>query len=361
MDRRLHRDQQHAVGEGEVQADQSIIEENQSIQNERWCVMGYATVQRVPRIQDYATALKLHDNIKPLRGRSPEIKPLGDRRDADTYHIRKDGDSVELVLYLTPVITFMPDGEVVLFVDGYNTVATHQFIQQVLGISASGVRRTTVLTINNMKYTLADKDKLSLRKDVGGNWQVLNASQQWTWRLDRKAVSKVRAQYGEFYKYLKGFVSLRTESMKATYWRDDEKDCIRVQQSEFKSVCGGTFPMSEYAYMDKRGKQSMDWNPVKPHQYEKSAVMFEKLIRPDQPEEGKHTNFYKAALLLIAKLENDRMDIRTDDVTVVSKNIVPLLDEVLFQLHAHQVLIRKALPQGKVSTGRYEHWMTEWQ
>jgi len=332
--------------------------------------MGYATVQKVPRINDYALALRIHDNTKPLRGRSPEIKPLGDRRDADTYHIRKEGDSVELVLYKTPVITFMPDGEVVLFVDSYNTVATHQFIQQVLGISAGGVRRTTVLTINNSKYTLAAKDKLRLRKvniftyanyaDVGGNWQVLNPAQQWTWRLDRKAVTNVRAQYGEFYKYLKGFVNLRTESMKATNWRNDEKDCIRVQQSEFKSVFGSMTSVRSYAYMDKRGKQHINYSNVKPEQYAASSNAFDCLIRPDQPEEDKHTNFYKAALLLVAKLESDAMDIRTDDVTVVSKNIVPLLDDVLFMIHAHQVLIRKALPQGKVSSGIYEHWMLEW-
>jgi len=322
--------------------------------------MGYATVQRVPRIHDYAQALRIHDTIKPLRGRSPEIKPLGDRRDADTYHIRMNGEAVELVLYKTPVITFMPDGEVVLFVDSYNTVATHQFIQQVLGVSVWGVRRTTVLTINNSKYTLAAKDKLRLRKDVSGNWQVLNPAQQWTWRLDRKAVTNVRAQYGEFYKYLKGFVNLRTESMKATNWRDDEKDCIRVQQSEFKSVFGSMTSVRSYAYMDKRGKQHINYSNVKPEQYAASSNAFDCLIRPDQPEEDKHTNFYKAALLLVAKLESDAMDIRTDDITVVSKNIVPLLDGVLFMIHAHQVLIRKALPQGKVSSGIYENWMLEW-
>lgn len=322
--------------------------------------MGYATVQRVPRIQDYATALKLHDNIKPLRGRSPEIKPLGDRRDADTYRIRKDGDAVELVLYKTPVITFMPDGEVTLFVDSYNTVSTHQFISHVLGVNASGVRRTTVLTINNMKYTLANKDKLSLRKDVGGNWQVLNAIQQWTWRLDRKAVTNVRSKYGEFYKYLKGFVNLRTESITENTWNPRTFDGIHVQQSEFKSVFGSMTSVRSYTYMDKLGKQASNWNPVKPSQYKASSNAFEVLIRPDQPEEDKHTNFYKAALLLVAKLENDAMDINVDSIRVRSKHIVPLLDDILFMMNAHQVLIRKALPQGKVSTGIYEHWMLEW-
>jgi hypothetical protein len=254
----------------------------------------------------------------------------------------------------------MPDGEVVLFVDSYNTVSTHQFIQQVLGIGASGVRRTTVLTINNSKYTLADKDKLRLRKDERGNWCVLNPTQQWSWRLDRKAVTNVRTKYSEFYKYLKGFVNLRTESI-TQRWNSSTYDGIHVQQSEFKSLFGSMVSIRSYAYMNKRGKQSLDWNAVKPEQYAASSNAFDCLIRPDQPEENKHTNFYKAALLLIAKLETDAMDIRVDSATVRAKHIVPLLDEVLFQMYAHHVLVRKALPQGKVSSGIYERWMLEWE
>jgi hypothetical protein len=315
---------------------------------------------RVPRVHNYADALRIHDNTKPLRGRSPEIKPLGERRDADTYHIRKHGDAIELVLYKTPVITFMPDGEVVLFVDNHNTVSTHQFISHVLGVSAWGVRRTTVLNINGNKYTLTEKDKLRLRKDEGGNWCVLNPTQQWSWRLDRKAVTNVRTKYSEFYKYLKGFVNLRTESI-TQRWNSSIYDGIHVQQSEFKSLFGSMVSIRSYAYMNKRGKQSLDWNAVKPEQYKASSNAFDCLIRPDQPEEDKHTNFYKAALLLIAKLETDAMDIRVDSATVRAKHIVPLLDEILFQMYAHHVLVRKALPQGKVSSGIYERWMLEWE
>jgi hypothetical protein len=321
--------------------------------------MGYATVQRVPRVHSYAEALRIHSNTKPLRGRAEEIRPLGNRRDADTYWIRKHGDAIELVLYKTPVITFEPDGDVVLFVDSYNSVSTHQFLSHVLGISAGGVRRTTVLTINNSKYTLSGQEKLRLRMDEGGNWHVLNPTQQWSWRLDRKAVAEVRSKYGEFYKYLKGFVNLRTESITESTWNPRTFDGIHVQQSEFKSVFGSMTSVRSYAYMDKVGKQHLNWTNVRAEQYKASSNAFEVLIRPDQPEEGKHTNFYKAALLLIAKLENDAMDIRTDSVRVRSKHIVPLLDDVLFMMNAHQVLVRKALPQGKVSSGIYEHWMME--
>ena len=52
--------------------------------------MGYATVQRVPRVMNYRHAEQLHNNTKPIRGREPEIRPLGNRRDANTYHIRKN-------------------------------------------------------------------------------------------------------------------------------------------------------------------------------------------------------------------------------------------------------------------------------
>jgi len=201
----------------------------------------------------------------------------------------------------------MPDGDVVIFIDGYNSVSTHQFIDHVLNIRANGARRTTVLTISGQKYTIADKEKLRLRLE-DGNWHVINPTAQWGWKLNRKEITN-----------------------------------------------------GEYAFMDKRGKQHLNWTNVRAEQYETSAKAFEYLIRPDQPEEDKHTNFYKAALALIAKVDTDTMDIRTDEVNVRSKHIVPLLDDVLFMLYANQVLVRYQLPMGKVSSGIYEHWMTEWE
>lgn len=325
--------------------------------------MGYATIRHVPRVQDYKTALNIYNNTKPLRGRNPEIRPLGNRRDADTYHIRKAGnvvfgEAIELVLYKTPVITFEADGDVVLFIDGYNSVSTHQFLHQVLNIGANGARRTTVLTIGDNRYTLADKDKLRLRME-DGKWHVLNPKTQWGWKLNRKEITNVRTKYGEFYKYLKGFVNLRAEVAKEHRWQP-EKEYVVVPKDEFSSV-SSLVSLRDYKYMDKRGKQHLNWMNVTPEQYEQSAKAFEYLIRPDQPEDGKHTNFYKAALVLIAKLDTDTMDIRAEQVYAQSKHIVPLLDDVLFMLYAEQVLVRYELPMGKVSSGIYEHWMQSWE
>jgi hypothetical protein len=216
-----------------------------------------------------------------------------------------------------------------------------------------------VVQIGAEKYTLADKDKLRLRKE-GENWHVLNPTQLWSWKLDRTAVTNVRSKYGEFYKYLKGFVNLRTEEKTIKYWQPERK-YITVQKEEFKSVFERMVHIREYCFMDKRGKQSINYKAVKHDHYETSANAFERLIRPDQPEDGKHTNFYRAALALIAKVDSDNMDIRTDEVNALSKNIVPLLDEVLFMLYANEVLVRYELPMGKVPTGTYDKWMTKWE
>lgn len=313
---------------------------------------------RVPRVMTYTEALKIYNEVKPLRGRSPEVRPLGERRDVDTYQIRKNGEAVELVLYKTPVITFTPDGEVELFVSTYSTVSTHQFIHRVLGIGASGLRNKTLLNINGNKLVLSDGEKLRLKWE-SGNWHPLNASTQYGWKLNRKAITNVRNIYADFYKYLKGFVNLRTEKAKLHRY-SPEVDCIVVPLSEFKSACGSLLHIREYCYMDKRGAQHISYVPVQTEQYRESAIKFERLIAPDQDESVRHGNFYKAALILIAKAESERMDMRADETVVQAKHIVPTLDTVLFQFYAHDVLVREALPQGKVSSGKYDKWMVEW-
>ena len=321
--------------------------------------MGYATVMRVPRVMNYTDALEIYNKVKPLRGRSPEVRPLGDRRDADKYWIRKEGEAIELVLYKTPVITFMPDDEVEVFTNGYDTVSTHQFIARILGIPAGGLRGKTLLNINGNKLVLGNGEKLRLKRSESGNWHPLNPTTQYGWKLDRKAITNVRNIYVDFYKYLKGFVNLRTEKASVSRW-SPEKDCIVVPLEEFKSACGNLLHIRKYCYMDKRGAQHIDYSPVKVEQYRESATKFEHLIRPDQPEDVKHTNFYKAALILVAKADSDRMDVRADETIVPSKHIVPTLDEILFQFYAHDVLVREVMPQGKVSSGKYDKWMVEW-
>lgn len=319
--------------------------------------MGYATVLRVPHIRTYEKALSWFERTKPIRGRAEEIRPLGDRRDADTYSIRKVEDNIELVLYQTPVITFRPDGEVELRTGGWHTVSTNQFFKRVLDIPSHGQRGFTVMTINDKKYILRD-GVMRLRAD-GSKWEVLNPEKQYSLTLDRKATAEVRKKYEEFYRYLKGFVSLREESLTNRY-TGREKNYINVPVDEYKNLFESLKGVEDYAYMDKRGQQHLHWNRVKPEQYAKSANMFEQLIRSDQAEDTKHTNFYKAALLLIAKECVDSMEVHFSEFTVESRKLVPLLDTILFMMNADKVIRKVELPEGKIANRVYDSWMVNW-
>ena len=123
--------------------------------------MGYRTVNHVPSIYTYAQARHIFDKVVPIRNR--DIKPLGQRRDADTYHIRmNDMGDVECVLYKTPVVTFHPDETVTLTTDGWDTVSTHQFIWAITGCATRGSRGKTVIKVGNKEYVMTEQMKICL-------------------------------------------------------------------------------------------------------------------------------------------------------------------------------------------------------
>jgi len=339
--------------------------------------MGYQTVMNVPRVETYALAKNLFDSIKPIRGRSPEIRPLGNRRDADSYWVRMNGDDVQFMLYKSAVITYKPDGGVVLTPDTYSTVSTHQFFDRVLGVDARASRQNSVIGLLNKKgevvnrYTVKGKDTLTLKLDKSGNWQcVEGAKTQFAWHLNRQEATNVRLRYKEFITYFKGMVSLRTEDVKPNY-HYEPIPCINVSLTELQNAFGVKKSEDEMENNPDHIIGHMQWIHDQPQrhfnygtrragEYEKGMAQFMELIKGDQPEDTKHLQFYKGALAVL--LSGDRIYQRgQDDNTylVKAKPIVKALDTVLLKAHAQQVLVRKELPLGSVSKGAYDMWLPE--
>jgi len=74
-----------------------------------------------PRLYSYSRARRHHDETPPLRGRPVEIRPLRvDRRRGDEYSIRMIGEDVIVQMYYTRLLTFRPDGSVVVNFNGYS-------------------------------------------------------------------------------------------------------------------------------------------------------------------------------------------------------------------------------------------------
>ena len=175
--------------------------------------MGYRTVNNVPTILTHAQAKRIFEKIKPIRGR--DIRPLGARRDADTYHIRMNGDDVECVLYKTPVITFHTDDTITIKTDGWNSVSTHQFIWAITGCNCWGSRGKTVLRVGALKYVMSEQMKMKYKENGNGStvWEVLTTEEQYDWRIDRQKAKEVRAKYKEFNTYLSGVIKLRSTTV----------------------------------------------------------------------------------------------------------------------------------------------------
>jgi len=342
--------------------------------------MGYQTVMNVPRVQTYALAKNLHDSIKPIRGRDPEIRPLGNRRDADSYWVRMNGEDVEFVLYKSAVITYKPDGGVVLTPDTYSTVSTHQFFDRVLGVDARASRQNSVIGLLNKKgevvnrYTVKGKDTLTLRLDKSGNWQcVEGAKPQFAWHLNRQEANNVRVRYKEFRTYFKGMVSLRTEEIHMQYYNNSLSG-IRVSITELQNAFGveksdSTEPNSNndpdhiignMQWIHDQPQRHFNYGTKRAGEYQDGMTQFLELIKSDQPEDTKHLNFYKGALVML--MSADRIYQRgQDDNTYIAKAkpIVKALDTVLLKAHAKEVLVRKELPIGSVSKGAYDRWLPE--
>jgi len=342
--------------------------------------MGYQTVMNVPRVTTYSEAKNLHDSVTPIRGRDPEIRPLGNRRDADSYWVKMEGEDVVFMLYKSAVITYKPDGSVVLTPDTYSTVSTHQFWDRVLGVDARASRQVSVVGLLNKKgevvnrYTIRGKDKLTLRLDKSGNWQCIEgAKAQFSWHLDRRQATNVRNRYKEFRTYFKGVVNLRTEEIVMQYYNSNLSG-IRISLNELQTAFGVEIPeddephnnndpdsiIGHMRWMHDKPQRHFNYGSKRADEYREGMAQFIELIKSDQPEDTKHLNFYKGALAVL--LSGDRIYQRgQDDNTYIVKSnpIVKALDTVLLRAHADEVLVRKELPIGSVSNGTYEGWLPE--
>lgn len=350
--------------------------------------MGYATVKRVPRVFDPRHAKQVHDNALPIRGRAFEVRPLGSRRDVDTYSVRMNGDDVEFVLYKTPVITYKANGEIVLRTDGWASVSSHQFIQQVLGIPARGKSGSSVLIVNGQHYTMTGDNTLTLGHKGTGTWRVLAHETLYGYKANRKAITNVRSRYSEFRKYLGGFLNLRREEVVLHQGRPYEQRLYAVRFNAQEAV--DLFGVKDSTYQDTKAmnREKIDcimdkptrvqWgNPTEKQKqeyrdqvrrYEENMKAFTDTIVNGQPEDVRHMNFYRGAMaFMVEEHVARRMHSRGDwvlhdyerEVVSNADRLVLAMDEAILKYHAEEVLERVQLEVGKTPNPKYSGWVSE--
>ena len=340
--------------------------------------MGYATVMKVPRLRNYAEALNKFNNIKPVRGRDDDKRPLGARRNVDTYSIRKNvwTEAIECVLYQTPVVTFTQEDEVKIKFGRWSSASTCQFIDRLLwNVRTNRVRGDVVLHFNNgTKAMVRDHEELVLVREANGAWTPKEKQTLYDYRVSRKGANEVRKSVSQFRDYLAGVVKLKAET--TTY--NEGTYCahtitrVKASYTELIEVFGKA--EDDDGVNNGRVRPDVDaWSNLdaKPkywggdtgkvlvwQEYRDRTTKFFDLVRNDQDDNCRHQNYWIAFNVLF--IQDQRLWWRDDaefNVFTEVEAFAKFLDKILFTMFSDKVFKKVALAEGKVPTGKYDEYV----
>ena len=341
--------------------------------------MGYRSLQFVPRITSYAQLLTRFNETKPIRGLSPERRPLARRQDHNSFWMRMTSTrAIECMVYRTAVATFLPDeaGTIEVRNGDYATQTTHGFILRLLGIEASRYAPFhTALRIGQQDVMLlggkGPHGPTAVVKLCRGDAGLVFADEvtpQYQYAMNRKAANNVRRKYKEFTDYFGGMLKLRTQRVSVELgWGSHkhmyEHDSITVPFEEVEQVLGYDDDGRRIALHKVGlpvGPTASRWRSLDDLRTRKQQEeLMLRLIDPDQDEATKTDNYYKAALALMI---GDRA-ITNVSPQLFEKNIhVPpsvfgAFKTALMMAHAQEVLTLTKLPKGKLPSRTYNGWL----
>lgn len=314
-----------------------------------------STIWHVPRARTHEKALSIYANSKPIRG-TDDRRPLGARRNHIKYSVRKHGDDVQFVLYKTPVITYHPDDTITVKTDGWNSMATHEMISWVLDIGARGWRGNTCLTIGDSVYTLKGSDaSVKLIPTAQGGLCFESQQERLGYRMNRKAANNVRRRYAPFLNYLNGMLKLREQEVETTKWyvsgqRATTATKVVISREELEQVRDFYLSNVTDGFVNTKHGATHD-KTVRAQQ----QLMLE-LINPDQPEDTRHENFYKAALSL-ARGYSGVTNTGGGSILRDTQDVLDRTDEALLMAHAEEVLEVTKLEGKAMPNPKYMNWI----
>jgi hypothetical protein len=329
---------------------------------------------RVPRIANYTEAYAKWNNTKPMRGRSDDKRPLGERRDVDTYSIRKNvwTEAIELVLYQTPVIKFTADDEVVLNYGRWPSASTCQFITRVLaGVGAIRVRGDVVLHFGDVVQKLGENEELVLVR-VDGRWQPKQIKTLFDYRVNRKEANNVRKDVKQFRDYLQGMVKLMEDDTVMYgqtykrisrsyaelgevfgYRRELKESMVRIDVNDWQRLAEK--PQPRYGN-DAAEQEKRDWEA-----YNTMSDKFYELVKNEQDDNTRHQNYWIAFNILFAYQNYvywiDEDNAHEKKLYLASEYLEKYLEEILFARFSDRVFKLIELEKGKVPTGRYDKYV----
>jgi hypothetical protein len=360
-----------------------------------------AAFNRLPQIRTYAGAKTFHGLCVPIRGRTPQVKPLGARSDWERFHIRAvqnplQPDSppcIECMLYKTPVVTYHPDNTVSITTgaDYTPSQSTAKFISELLGphcYATCQADRIVLVTTNRTptggneirKYAIGARNTLVFSlpdptDPYARGLTPVDPTPQTTIVIDRAAANNVRKRYGDFYRYLKATISLRTEQVQT--YSNRTFPSIQMTMAEFKQSLPTKTPdhhllRADQSHFDMPTSQFMSNKPplndIKYTEWHTQITDFLCNLRNDAgiPKEEQPAHFYLGFLKLAfwSDYTNAMSFFYPISLTTAQaiKHISPeavrsLFDELLFKFYSNEVFVTRPVTVGQAPGTKYLKWI----
>ena len=169
-------------------------------------------------IRDYQDAVHTHNKITPLKiGKNKCTRPLGDRKKVHIT-IREEraaenakhnlGPDIVVRLYNSDIVTYKPDGEILVTNGGWLTASTHDLLTAVLGVPVFTHQNATWIkcTMGDMPLPHRAEAPAIFRRDADGALSLMNPIYPTVYRIKRKEAAEVRKKSAPFRKYLSGLI-----------------------------------------------------------------------------------------------------------------------------------------------------------
>lgn len=296
-------------------------------------MFGYERRSGIPYLRTHSEALAHYEKVVPIRGSGENAgkRPLG-RRGAMYYTIDKVGEDITCNHSNDPVVTFRPNGTILIKQDKYSIIGVAMFITEILR-NVYACQKDYALVIWQNNY--GDSPKYRIPK--AGMEFTLNDGvlvptspvRNVVHHINRKEANNVRSLYGEFRTYMLGATKVR----------------------------GGIFPYQEYRDMYGEKEEFFEYGDGTRHsagvqiQYPKVNINVEGTKRIFSLIEAGDPQSLNEAVLILAFYEGSR-DWRVGfraSVQVMER----ALDKFLYSKHRDTVFKEVEVPEGKLRKDRW--------
>lgn len=203
---------------------------------------------KVPALSSFSEAAKRYEKVKPFKASSVYAgkRPLGANRRYDSQRIALDRlttgqEVVRCSLYNTDVVTYVDDGSIILKHDGFETVSTMQFSNNLLRFRFGLGRSAPVIKVKNKLYMREMRElngeytpfyhRFDSKLVIQPDGSIDGGGTEYTYELNKQRMAKLREYFADFTEYCK-YVAQINSGRTANGFLSTEK--LAIHPTDFK-------------------------------------------------------------------------------------------------------------------------------